>query len=242
MENDVITRRYLSKLLGFGALYPLFHNIALAQAARKRPDLIVANASWSTDNGAIWSVNPVVAGSNVLFRGTVQNIGAAGTSKTFRLAFRINGTTVSRVDKTGGLAAGATTVLVANAGPDGNAYWETSQAGSFSLLAVADSTNAVAESNENNNTLTRTIIVEEATGELVANDDTASTPKDTPVIIDVLANDTAPPGTTLFVSEVQSPTNMGGTVVITPDQKFVEYTPPAGFEGTDAFTYGITAS
>ncbi|WP_114476320.1 Ig-like domain-containing protein, partial [Euzebya rosea] len=70
-----------------------------------------------------------------------------------------------------------------------------------------------------------------------ANDDTASTVEDTPVLVDVLANDTDPDGdiddTTLAVS---SPPSDGVAVVVGGQ---VRYTPAGGFVGTDAFDYRI---
>ena len=71
----------------------------------------------------------------------------------------------------------------------------------------------------------------------IANDDTASTPKDTPVIINVLANDSDPDRKdTLTIASVGSPSHgsaaiQGGKVVYTPD---------AGFVGTDSFTYTVS--
>lgn len=242
MENNTLPRRYVFGLLGLGALHVLYFGISSAQGARKFADLIIANVSWSIDNGATWSVNPIAAGSQVLFRGTVQNIGARHVKTAFRLAFRINGSTVSRVDTTG-LKAGATKVMVADGGPDGNAYWEASQSGTFTMAAVVDAQSAVAESTEKNNTRTTSIAVEAAAPLPVANDDIASTPKDTPVIIDVLANDTpGEPGQQLFVGSVQSPTTQGGIAVITADRKAVRYTPPTGFQGEDEFTYEVVTS
>ena len=72
----------------------------------------------------------------------------------------------------------------------------------------------------------------------VANEDTAITDEDTPVTIDVLANDTDdglpnPPGA-LSVQSVGTPTD--GNAVINPDNT-VTYTPNLNFNGTDSFTY-----
>lgn len=69
-------------------------------------------------------------------------------------------------------------------------------------------------------------------------DDTATTVADTPVLIDVLANDTDPDNVNsdLSVAGVTQPAN--GTVVIQGRQ--VEYTPDAGYVGTDTFTYDVT--
>lgn len=66
--------------------------------------------------------------------------------------------------------------------------------------------------------------------------DTASTGFDTPLTINVLSNDTDPDGDTLSITEVTQGTN--GSVAI--DGTNVVYTPNAGFEGSDSFTYTIS--
>jgi hypothetical protein len=69
-----------------------------------------------------------------------------------------------------------------------------------------------------------------------ANDDAASTPKNTPIDIDVQANDTDPDGDPLATVNVSDPTN--GTTSVNGDGS-VNYAPDAGFVGTDTFTYQI---
>ncbi len=70
----------------------------------------------------------------------------------------------------------------------------------------------------------------------VAVNDTANTSTDTPVTIDVLANDSDPDDDPLSVIEVSEPRN--GTAVINPDDT-ITYTPNAEFTGTDRFSYTI---
>ncbi len=72
-------------------------------------------------------------------------------------------------------------------------------------------------------------------GTPVANDDTAEVDEDSSVTIPVLSNDSDPDGDTLTVT---SATAENGTVTINPDGT-VEYTPNAGFTGTDTVTYTI---
>ena len=67
-------------------------------------------------------------------------------------------------------------------------------------------------------------------------DDVASTAEDTPVSIDVLANDSDPEGDAFSVIAVSSAN--GGTVVVNPDGSLA-YTPPADFSGIDTLTYTI---
>lgn len=64
--------------------------------------------------------------------------------------------------------------------------------------------------------------------------DVAVTPVDTPVDIDVLANDSDPDGDALDVTASTTPTH--GTVVqVSPGM--LRYTPPSGFQGVDSFVY-----
>ena len=70
----------------------------------------------------------------------------------------------------------------------------------------------------------------------VAEDDSATTDEDTPVTINVLANDSdADEDDDLTVSEVTQGAN--GSVAINEDETTVTYTPDPGFSGTDTFTY-----
>ena len=69
-----------------------------------------------------------------------------------------------------------------------------------------------------------------------AQDDAGVTDKNTPVVIDVLANDSDPDGDALTV---MSATANNGTVEINADGKLV-YTPNDGFSGLDNITYTIT--
>jgi DNA gyrase/topoisomerase IV subunit B len=70
----------------------------------------------------------------------------------------------------------------------------------------------------------------------VANDDSATTDEDTPVTVDVLANDANVDSATLTVTAVSDPAN--GSV--TTDGSTVTYTPDADFFGTDCFTYTVS--
>ncbi len=81
---------------------------------------------------------------------------------------------------------------------------------------------------------TVTITVDPVNDAPVANDDAATTDEDTPVNIDVLANDTDVDGDVLVVDAVTQPAN--GSVVIEADGT-VTYTPDPDFNGTDTFTY-----
>jgi hypothetical protein len=72
----------------------------------------------------------------------------------------------------------------------------------------------------------------------VANHDTASTNENSPVIINVVANDTDTDGT-INVTTVMIGTGPGhGTVGVNSDGT-VTYTPAPGFFGSDSFTYTV---
>jgi hypothetical protein len=85
---------------------------------------------------------------------------------------------------------------------------------------------------------TVTIVVNRPT----ANDDFAATAFNSPVKIDLLANDTDPDGNdeinATTVKVVASPAH--GTVSIDPVTGAATYTPAAGFAGTDTFTYTVS--
>ena len=70
----------------------------------------------------------------------------------------------------------------------------------------------------------------------MAVDDNASTDEATAVLIDVIGNDSDSDGDTLTIGNMTNPSN--GTVQLINGQ--IQYTPNAGFSGTDTFTYTIT--
>ncbi len=71
----------------------------------------------------------------------------------------------------------------------------------------------------------------------VAVNDVATTGLDTPVVIDVLANDSDADGDPLTIAMTSTPT--GGSVVIATDGKSLTFTPDSGFVGATSFTYTI---
>lgn len=69
--------------------------------------------------------------------------------------------------------------------------------------------------------------------------DVATTPQDTPVVTDVLANDSDPDGTldVTTVTVTVQPSN--GTTSVDPVTGAITYTPNAGYVGTDVYTYQV---
>jgi CshA-type fibril repeat protein/VCBS repeat-containing protein len=70
----------------------------------------------------------------------------------------------------------------------------------------------------------------------VAANDSAATTEDTPIVIDVLANDSDLDGDSLTVDSILQ--GAGGAAAINPDGT-VTYTPDANFNGTGSFSYSI---
>jgi len=92
------------------------------------------------------------------------------------------------------------------------------------------------DGNDDSNVATVSLVITPTNDEPAAADDDARTDEDTPVDIDVLANDTDPDGDRLSVDWVSPASN--GTVVNNGSD--VTYTPDPDFHGTDTFTYGST--
>ncbi len=86
-------------------------------------------------------------------------------------------------------------------------------------------------------TATVTVTVTAVNSRPVAQNDTATTKKDTPVTIAVLSNDSDVDGDTLSLSAVTQASN--GTVTQNADHT-VTYTPNANFNGTDTFSYTLS--
>jgi hypothetical protein len=97
-------------------------------------------------------------------------------------------------------------------------------------------TYTVADPHGATDSATVTVTVEAANRAPVAGDVAATTAENTPVVIDVLANDHDPDGDPLTVVGLTQPAN--GSAALNPDQT-VTYTPTAGFIGTDDFTHTI---
>lgn len=74
--------------------------------------------------------------------------------------------------------------------------------------------------------------------EPVAEDDRKLTNPDTPVAIDVLANDRDPDGDALTIADVSDPAH--GAAAAGEDNRTVSFSPDSGFSGIDTFTYTVS--
>jgi VCBS repeat-containing protein len=141
--------------------------------------------------------------------------------------------TVTAVDTSG--TVGAVTAWDADGSftYDPNGQFEYLQAGG----STTDSfTYTVSDGNGGSDTATVTITINGVNDPPVAVDDSATTPEDTPVTIDVLSNDSDIDGDTLTVDSVTQGTNSS----VTNNGNNVTYTPDPGFSGTDSFTYTVS--
>jgi hypothetical protein len=125
------------------------------------------------------------------------------------------------IDPNGGLISG-TVSFDAVTHPDLSALYPVT-------VAVSDGTNPAE-------TVSFDWTVNDVNRAPVAVDDAATTQLDTPVTVDVLANDSDPDGDGLTVVSTTTPPN--GAAAINPNGT-VTYTPNTGFTGTDAFDYTI---
>lgn len=117
------------------------------------PDLIVTDITWTPANPAV--------GNEVTFSATIKNQGAdpspAGT--IHGVLFSVDGVSASWSDNyTSSIAAGASVTVTATGGPNVKASW-TAVSGTHTVRAYVDDVNRIAESNENNNTLDKSIAV-----------------------------------------------------------------------------------
>ncbi len=85
-------------------------------------------------------------------------------------------------------------------------------------------------------TATVTLTVTATNDDPIARNDTATTSYATPIVIDVLANDSDADGDNLSVIAVAPPSR--GTASIVSDR--IRYTPPAGFSGSTTFLYTVS--
>ncbi len=98
-------------------------------------------------------------------------------------------------------------------------------------------TYTITDPDGNTSTSTVTVTITNVNDLPVAENDYASTPLNTPVVIDVLANDTDPDGDDLTF--LGAPTSADGTVDVNPDGS-ITFTPNPGFNGAAVINYTVT--
>jgi Rv2525c-like, glycoside hydrolase-like domain/CARDB len=123
-----------------------------------QPDLVVDSLSISPGSP--------VAGQAVTFSAVVRNAGTAATPAgvTIGVGYVVDGTQVSWGSVAVSLAAGATVTV-----GTGGGSW-TATAGTHTLAAVADDVNRIAESNEANNQLSRSVTVGSGVAQFTCDD------------------------------------------------------------------------
>jgi len=97
-------------------------------------------------------------------------------------------------------------------------------------------TYVVTDGNGGSDEATVTITVDPINDPPFAQDDTAGTDEDTPVVIQILGNDLDPDGDQLTIQSVEQPANGW----VDNNEEWVTYTPDADFNGTDTFAYTVS--
>ncbi|GAA4963463.1 CARDB domain-containing protein [Kineococcus glutinatus] len=129
-----------------------------ATAAPPAPDLVVTAVGWAPTDP--------VPGSPVQFRAEIRNAGTAATPDgvIHGVQFKVAGVTTSWSDTwTFSLAPGDSVLVTANSGPTGSATWRAVQ-GTRTVTAEVDDARRIAESDERDNTRSRTLTVRPASG------------------------------------------------------------------------------
>ncbi len=192
-----------------------------------------ASLTFSSANANAITISDPDAGSSVVQVTLASTHGTLTLPGTTGLAFVTGtGTADATMTFTG-------TVAAINAALDGLAYSPAADYnGPASLTITTDDRGNTGTGGALTDADTIAITVSPANDPPVANPDTPSTVEDTPVTIDVLANDGdgVDTGETLVVTAVTQPAH--GTATFTTSG--VTYTPEADYYGTDTFTYTIS--
>jgi hypothetical protein len=118
-----------------------------------QPDLIVTNITWTPASPA--------TGNEVTFSAVIKNQGGGASPSGVKhgLAVSIDGTVVNWCDNYNtSIAPNGTVTLTCNGGPNSKATW-TATNGTHTVRAFIDDVSIIAESNENNNTMDKSITV-----------------------------------------------------------------------------------
>ncbi|MGR4068003.1 retention module-containing protein [Billgrantia sp. C5P2] len=173
--------------------------------------------------------------------GSAAGDGSHVTSGTFNLdtgndglaSLVINGVNVTG----GGTVTGSHGSLVVTPGAGGSYSWTYTLTGPTSGDTTSDSFTLVVTDSDGS-TATDSFTVDIVDDVPVARDDTASTGEDTPITVNVMANDTAgADGATLTAASLRNPSQ--GTLSFAANGQ-VTFTPAPGFEGDAVIDYTIT--
>ena len=187
-------------------------------------------------------VDPVLVGENITYTLMVTNNSsttATGVTVTDTLPAGVN-----YVSDNGGCTRNGQVVSCSLGTIDGNGGTgsvaitvRAESAGTVTNTAAVSSNEADSDPADNTDS-EETVIKTNSPPHAV--DDSVTTDEDTAVTTgNVLANDTDPDGDTLSVSGADSQSAQGGSVVNNGDGTFT-YTPPAGFDGSDSFSYTVS--
>ncbi|MBV7379347.1 Ig-like domain-containing protein [Maritimibacter dapengensis] len=140
------------------------------------------------------------------------------------------------------IGVGPATNGTATLNPDGTASYEPND----DFTGTDTFTYTISDGQGGTDTATVTINVTNVNDAPDAVDDAAATDEDSPVTIDLTANDSDPDGDDLEILSVDT-TGTNGVVTVNPDDDSVVYDPNGAYEGlaegetaTDTFTYTVT--
>ena len=120
----------------------------------RKPDLVVTDITWAPESPA--------PGDNVVFSATIKNIGDAPTPDVKHgVVFSVGTTTVGWSDThLTGMAPGESVTLTANGGPnDSDGSWTAGRNPQYTVTALVNDQNDIDESNTDNNTLTKPLVI-----------------------------------------------------------------------------------
>jgi MYXO-CTERM domain-containing protein len=229
---------------------------ALSAAAAPVTDPLGPGASGTTAHGVDWSSSRAITTSGSVTNGFALNSGDSATLRfgepvdlTFDVvSLQSSGPTDSEcVTLPAGIVlvqrsslhvwdAATRTVCSAPSNAVNNPGAETATS-QFRMDGVSSFTTSAAGTNTTRGRGISDLRVTVDREEALLVDDSDSTTMGTPVTVGIDTNDTIPAGSTGW--NVDTTTARGGTVVDNGDGS-VTYTPPAGFTGTDTFTYRVT--
>jgi uncharacterized repeat protein (TIGR01451 family) len=173
------------------------------------------------------SASSVKVGDTITYTYRVTNTGNTTLDPVVAVDNRLNAVTLNSSSLAAGVSASGTLSYTAVEGD---------LPGPLVNTVTVTGTSPISEKVHATDTATVKLTASESNHPPDAKDDTATTEQDTPVDIDVLANDSDPDGDALTIAAAGTPTS--GTATISGTQ--VAYTPTAAFTGTATFSYTVS--